>query len=184
MPNFILCDQAGVEVRGVGGVSLENVGPTPDNHVWVQVPSLTDWTTQLDADGTPVATPRVIPPEVLLSSAKHRQRTSINALRERREFSRFTWDGSVFDCDERSQARLQGALQLANMALATGQPFSVDWTLADNTVRTLASMDMVGVGQALAGHVLTCHLTARALKAQIDAAASIEEVEAVAWPVS
>lgn len=110
------------------------------------------------------------------------RRKSINEARDRLEFSFFTWDGSVFDADEKSQARLQGAFQLANLSLFALQPYSVDWTLANNTVRTLSANDMVAVGQALAAHVLAAHSTARTLKTEIDAATTLAEVDAVAWP--
>lgn len=94
----------------------------------------------------------------------------------------FVWDGAVFDSDPISQARIQGAVQLAMAAAANGQPFSVDWTLADNTVRTLNEQEMIAVGAALAAHVRACHELGRELRAQIEAAATPEDAAAITWP--
>ena len=48
--------------------------------------------------------------------------------------------------------------------------FSIDWTLADNTVRTLNAADMIAVGVALGQHVNACHERARVLRGEIESA--------------
>lgn len=106
----------------------------------------------------------------------------VKAAREAVEFGAFAWDGSMFDCDQISQQRIQGAAQLATLASMTSAPFSIDWTLADNTVRTLNATDMIAVGMALGAHINVQHATSRTLRAQIDAATTLAEVQAVAWP--
>lgn len=92
--------------------------------------------------------------------------------------SAFEWDGSVFDS---SPMRIGGAFSAARAALELGIPFSVDWTLADNTVRTLSATEMVEVGFAQLAHVEALHTKARQLRAQIYAATSLAEIEAVTW---
>jgi len=106
----------------------------------------------------------------------------IKAARESMEFGPFVWDGQTFDGDSESQRRIQGAAQLATLAQATGQPFSIDWTLADNTQATLTATEMIGVGVALGQHVNGAHGIARTLRTQIDAATTPEELEAIQWP--
>lgn len=103
--------------------------------------------------------------------------------RSRREYSGFTWDGSTFDSDPQSQSRVQGGVQLAIMAQQANQPFSINWTLKDNSVRTLSGQDMIGVGQALAAHIQALHETSRALRQQLDNATSVQAIEAIQWPV-
>lgn len=115
-----------------------------------------------------------------LEDLKVQQWLTIKAARDEAEFGGFAWDGSVFDSDPQSQSRIQGGVQLATMAAE--QPFSIDWTLADNTVRTLSAPDMIAVGVALGAHVQGVHATARALRAQIEAATTAAEVEAISWP--
>lgn len=103
----------------------------------------------------------------------------IKAKRQDVEFSGFTWDGSTFDSDPLSQSRIQGAVQLAGL---NPTAFTIDWTLADNTVRTLSATQMVEVGETLGIHVATQHTIARGLRQQIEVATTAAEVEAIAWP--
>lgn len=105
----------------------------------------------------------------------------IKALRDAAEEAGFVWDGSTFDSDKTSQSRIQGAAQLATLAQMTGSPFSIDWTLADNTVRTLTAADMIAVGTAMGVHISTQHAIGRIKRQQIDAATTPEELDAIQW---
>jgi len=112
-----------------------------------------------------------------LDQIKADQWEKIKAARSQAEFGGFTWDGSPFDSDALSQQRIIGASQLAGITPG----FLIDWTLADNTVRTLNGAEMQAVGVALGQHVNAQHVKARGLRQQIDAASTAAEVEAVAW---
>lgn len=116
--------------------------------------------------------------------ADHQQAkwAEIKAARSAAEFGGFTWDGSVFDSDPTSQSRIQGASQLATLAIMNSQPFSIDWTLADNTVRTLSAADMLAAGMAMGEHINAQHAHARLLRAAIEAAVSVAEVAVIVWP--
>lgn len=106
----------------------------------------------------------------------------IKKARDAAEFGGFVWDSSSFDSDAMSQSRIQGAAQLASLALSNAQPFSIDWTLADNNVRTLDANSMLQVGTALGTHITTQHAKGRALRVQIeDPTATYPQVLAVAW---
>lgn len=117
-----------------------------------------------------------------LASLKLARWSAIKAAREAAEYSPFAWDGSSFDADSESQRRIQGAAQLAMIAAAAQQAFSIDWTLADNTVRTLSGTEMIGVGLALGTHVATQHVIARGLRAEIEDATTSQQLEAINWP--
>ena len=117
-----------------------------------------------------------------MSEARAEAWSRIKSARESVEFGPFVWGGQTFDGDSESQRRIQGAAQLATLAQATGQPFSIDWTLADNTQATLTATEMIGVGVALGQHVNGAHGIARTLRTQIDAATTPEELEAIQWP--
>jgi hypothetical protein len=71
---------------------------------------------------------------------------------------------------------------LARTLTDLGQPVSIAWTLADNTVVTLDATAMVNVGLLLGSLVQQAHATARTLRAAVDAATTIEEADAVQWP--
>lgn len=101
----------------------------------------------------------------------------IKAARAVAEFGGFKWDGSTFDSDSVSQGRIQGGVQLAGLVPG----FLIDWTLTDNTVRNLSASDMVNVGVALAQHVGFQHAKARALRQQINAANSLQEIISIVW---
>lgn len=182
MKAFILTDGAATVYRAVEVPNASYIPPADPDQFWVEVPVPVSRHSVALIDGEVVPVQNERSPAVQLEVAKAVKRRQLNAMRDTLEFGWFTWDGSIFDANEKSQARIQGAFQLASLALATSQAFSVDWTLADNTVRTLSATDWMGVGQALAAHIQTCHVTARSLKAQVDAATSIEEVEAIQWP--
>jgi len=113
-----------------------------------------------------------------LDALREKKWTAIKALRERAEFSTFEWDGSVFQADERSQARLQLAL---SEALRVGDTFTVEWTLADNTTRVLSAADVASALGALGAHTLGVHARARELRALIDAALNESELDAIQW---
>ena len=127
------------------------------------------------------AAPEVETPGVLQLAKAARLKT-IKQWRDECEYSKFKYDGAEFDASTASQARIQGAFQLAELALATSSTFAVDWTLADDSVRSLSAQDLVGLGRALAEHVIAAHYTARALKQQVADAATVAEVDAVIWP--
>lgn len=101
----------------------------------------------------------------------------IKASRSDQEFGAFDWGGHSFDCDESSQRRIQGAVQLA----ALDSSIVMDWTLADNTVQTFNGTELQQIGQALASHVNACHVKARGLRNQIDAAQTESELSVISW---
>jgi hypothetical protein len=117
-----------------------------------------------------------------LAAIKVARWAAIKAARDAAEFGGFAWDGSSFDSDGQSQSRIMGATQLATLAAAAEQPFAIDWTLQDNTVRTLSGAEMIAVGMALGTHVATQHGIGRAVRAAIEEATTAEELEAIEWP--
>ena len=116
-----------------------------------------------------------------LQELRQDQWVLVKAARDRAEAAGFVWDGSYFDSDPVSQSRIQGAVILAMQALSAGVEFTIDWTLADNTVRTLSAIDMTAVGHALSVHVETQHTIGRTLRAAIEGA-DTNTVKTMVWP--
>lgn len=112
-----------------------------------------------------------------LDALKDAKWEQIKAARAAAEYGGFTWDGSTFDSDLASQQKIMGSAQLAS--LITG--YSVDWTLADNTVRHLTASEMTAVGEALGQHVNTQYVHARTLRQQIADAQTSQELDSIAW---
>lgn len=112
-----------------------------------------------------------------LEQKKQDKWVEIKAARTAQEFGSFEWGGYVFQCDEVSQRRIQGAVQLAML----DPTLTLDWTLADNTVQTFTAAEFEAIGQALAAHVSQCHERGRILRQEIDAATSEQDLEAISW---
>lgn len=110
---------------------------------------------------------------------RHRQEkwAEIKAARSADEFGTFTWSTHMFQCDEVSQRRIQGAVQLAQLDSTT----TLDWTLADNSVQTFNATELQQIGQALAAHVNACHVKSRTKRGEIDAATTQTELDAITW---
>lgn len=86
------------------------------------------------------------------------------------------------DTTEVSQLRISGAVQMAMIAAAVAQPFSIDWTMEDNSVATHDGPAMIALGVAVGQHVADCFATGVALRDAINAAETAEAVSTIAWP--
>ena len=145
------------------GSAVAFSAPPSANDTW-------DWVTKTWADAR------------TLEQVKAAKWEAVKAQRSMIEYGTFTWDGSTFDCDPVSTSRIMGAFSLAMAALSAAQAYSETWVLADNTTRDLSAADMLAVGAALGAQVSAAFATANTLRAAIDAATTIPDVEAVAWP--
>jgi hypothetical protein len=114
---------------------------------------------------------------IQLSTIKNLKWNKIKQARDRAEFGGFIWDGSGFDSDAISQQRISGAVQLAMI----NPSYTVDWTLSNNTTRTLSAQDIVAVGISLGNHVSAQHEKSRLLREQINLATTVEQVNAITW---
>lgn len=116
-----------------------------------------------------------------LDDAKAATWAAVKTGRDAELYDSFVWDGSRFDSDQVSQTRIQGAVQLATIALSQGQNISIDWTLYDNTTRTLSATDFVQLGVALGTFVTTLFAAGVTLRDQIVAATTVQQVDAIKW---
>jgi hypothetical protein len=117
--------------------------------------------------------------EPTLEAHRQQQWERIKSERNRAERQgTFEALGSTFDSDP---TRIGGAVTAATVALSAQQPFSVTWTLADNTARTLDALQMVAVGLAQMAHIDGLHARARQLRAALADATTPEEVAAITW---
>lgn len=125
---------------------------------------------------------KLITADAKFAAAKEAKRSEINRLRDQKETEGFPYMGKVIDSHERAAARIFGAVQAAQAALSANQPFSIDWTCADNSILTLDAQGMIGMSVAMAEYANALHETARTLKSQVDAATTQAELDAVEWP--
>jgi hypothetical protein len=121
------------------------------------------------------------PPVRTLQEVKLDKRQQINSIRDNLEQGGFPYADKIIDSNPVSVQRITVAVQAAQAAVGAGQPFAIDWTCQDNSVLSLDAFGMMGMPVALALYAKELHETARDRKDQIEAAASIEAVEAVEW---
>lgn len=114
-----------------------------------------------------------------LEAAKARAWAAIKVARTAAEEGTFVFDGGVYQADV---VRINGAVQLAVLAKARSAPFTEVWTLEDNTTRELDADQVIALGLALGQYVSDVFATGRALRDQINAATTIDEVQAIGWP--
>jgi hypothetical protein len=117
-----------------------------------------------------------------LKAEKHMQ---VNAERDRREASGFSYLGKVFDSDPRSVLRINTAAQAAQAAIAAAQPFTIDWTCADDTTVQLDAEQLLVLPASLAARANLLHTYARSLKISLNEAteAELSEIDPLAgWP--
>lgn len=117
-----------------------------------------------------------------LDELKEFQWSLIKEKRMEVEYGGFTWNNHLFDSDLVSQSKIQGAVQLALISASSSTPYSVEWTLKDNTVIEMSADDILAAGIALATHLLYCHNLSRLLRENIFNATTREEVLSVSWP--
>ena len=90
------------------------------------------------------------------------------------------------DTTPESRDKISGAVQMAMIAQMNGAPFSIDWTMEDNSTVTHDAPAMISLGMAVGTHIDACHGVGRLKRAAIDAAATKLLVEAVdpliGWP--
>lgn len=113
-----------------------------------------------------------------LQDIKDAKWEAMKAARDAAEKSTFVWNGHIVDAD---MARLNGAATSVMIAQAQGYGYSDTWTLADNSTLPVTGSDILEMGLALAAHVSACHARGRALRQQILACTTKEQVDAIEW---
>ena len=113
-----------------------------------------------------------------IAAARQKKSEEINRSRELHELTSFEWDGYTIPSDESNQRYIHSLLRLAQQ----GDKSAALW-LTDNsgTERKFEAQNCIDIGLALCRHVNESHKRARALKLQIKAATTHEELKAIVW---
>lgn len=116
-----------------------------------------------------------------LSDLKIAVWTSIKASRDAAISAPLSTPYGIFDCKPKDRTNITDAVLLLQTLASVGTPTTIEFTLANNTTVTLTTAEMVTVGLLLGQKVQAAHAQARNLRAQIDAANSSTELEAIVW---
>jgi len=119
--------------------------------------------------------------ERTLDEIKSDKRQQINSKRDNLEQSGFPYLGKLIDSNPVSVQRISIAAQAAQFALASNQPFSIDWTCQDNSILSLDANSMIAMPVALAMFANGIHHIAREKKSLIDVATTAVQVDGVIW---
>ena len=112
-------------------------------------------------------------PDAMLAEAKAAKKRQIEAERDAACEQPVTALGRTWDADKRSQELLNGAIALAQ----AGGPIPAVWR--DNDMPIADISDLLTIAGAIAQQVQQAYATSWARKAAVDAATTIEEVNAV-----
>lgn len=120
------------------------------------------------------------PEPVTLATVKRDKLAEAAAFRYAKETAGVALGGARILTDRDSQAALTGAFT----SLSSGLVSSIDWKGANGTWVQLGVAEVTGIAQSVASHVQACFTQEKALAEQINAAITIEQVQAVVIPWS
>jgi len=100
--------------------------------------------------------------------------------RDAAEFANFTYDGMEFNGDIDAWRRLGSYISVSKSALAASQPFSAQFTLANNAEVTMTALDFVNIEMAKVQAVAAAFTHGVTLRAAIETA-SAAELDAISW---
>lgn len=113
-----------------------------------------------------------------LSKARETAKQGITLARNIEESQGFLAFGKLFDSDPVAIQRILGAVQAAN---SVGSSFSIEWTCADNSTIELGYEQMLALPAFMADAANQLHIKARTLKAAIESAQTVEEINSIQW---
>lgn len=114
-----------------------------------------------------------------LDARKARLRIAVNAEKVRRQNDVTTTPTGVVQCDADSRSAINSAAVSAMIADKAGEPFTIDWTLADDSTATLDGPGMIALAKAVNAHTSACHARARAIKSAIASAVNHAALDAI-----
>lgn len=118
--------------------------------------------------------------EELLAAAKPVKIASLKAERDSKEVEPITYNGNSFDYDDKARERINAAIIALDVQTEqTKSVASIEWTTADNQDVTVTADDLRTVIALVANRSNTLHVAYREAKEKVEAATTVEEVEAV-----
>jgi hypothetical protein len=179
----VACDPDGIGMQLQPGDSYTEMGEGDDSTHYVADGEFVAIPVQPSTDHTFDWTAKAWVDPRTLEDHRQLKWEEMKAERTAHNLTPLTTPYGVFDADADSQIKMTNAAAMLQVKASRGEPFSVDFTLADNTVVLLDVTEMENVGLALGARSIANHETSRVLRVQIWDATTIAEVEAITWPV-
>ena len=124
-------------------------------------------------------TVRLATDDEVLSASKAEANTLRRDRRTQAELAGFSHQGHPLDSDRDSILRIANAAASALSAILTQQPWETSWRCADETDLPLDAPGMLALQGALAYHGQACHSASQAISADIEAAETVAQIEAL-----
>lgn len=121
-----------------------------------------------------------VPPEpepLTLDEVKAQKISELKGIRDRKEVEPIQTSKGIFDYDDKSRDRLY----IARQALTDNGGGSILWTTADNQRVPMEIADFAQINGAAVMRSNTLHIKYNELKERVNAAQTVEEVEAITW---
>lgn len=118
----------------------------------------------------------VVHEEETLESIKERKISTLKLKRDKAEVEPIEYNGHTYDYDSKARDRISAAIIALDLQ---GANADIDWTTADNQDVSVTAADLRAIVAAVAVRSNLLHIAYRKAKAQIEAAGSAEEVNAV-----
>ena len=115
-----------------------------------------------------------------LKEVKPAKIAELKQQRDKAEVEPIAYNGNSYDYDDKARERINAAIIALDVQTAQAQATaSIDWTTADNKDVKVTADDLRCVIAAVAVRSNLLHIAYRKAKAQVEAAGTAEEVDAV-----
>ena len=111
-----------------------------------------------------------------IENVKQRKILMLKRQRDTAEVEPIEYGGHSFDYDDKARDRIAAAIIALDVQ---GEGASISWTTADNDDAVVTAQDLRMIIASVAARSNKLHTAYRAAKAQVEAASTAEEVEAV-----
>lgn len=111
-----------------------------------------------------------------IENVKQRKILMLKRQRNTAEVEPIEYNGHSFDYDDKARDRINAAIIALELQ---GEGATIEWTTADNEDAVVRAQDLRMIIASVAARSNKLHTAYRAAKAQVEAASTAEEVEAV-----
>lgn len=111
-----------------------------------------------------------------LENVKQRKIMELKRQRDDAEVEPIAYDGHLYDYDSQARDRIAAAIIALDVQ---GDGAKISWTTADNEDAVVTAQDLRMIIASVAARSNALHTAYRAAKAQVEAASTADEVEAV-----
>lgn len=178
MQYYVLCNASGA----ITGSGVTADGTLPAGAIECTADQFSNLSLYEVQNGAVVLVPNAA--ALQLSAAQAQQRALIdaayaNAVQQNVTYKTVAGTTETFEADTASQTLVMQATQ--GYAIAGATPAGFYWVAADNAQVPFTLADLQGLYQAILAQGWTAFQKRQTLKAQIDAATTVEAVQAIVW---